>query len=300
MKRLFENNDLILMEAAIVEQLRRSKGIELHPTLVNAPLIYTMSEGDVLKSIYQDYIDIAVAADVPFLMCTPTWRTNQARVKASTINQTINGDAVRFMQKLRESNPAAKDTIKIGGMIGCKHDCYKPDEGLAADEAEDFHSWQVNYLAEAGTDFLIAATIPSVEEATGIAKAMAKTDIPYIISFVISRDGSVLDGRALDEAVERIDASTIQQPLGYMVNCAYPTFLCASQQPATLFKRLIGYQANASSLDHCDLDGADELEAESVSDWGDGMVDLNKNYGIKIMGGCCGTGNEHLRYIVNH
>jgi methionine synthase I (cobalamin-dependent) len=28
------------------------------------------------------------------------------------------------------------------------------------------------------------------------------------------------------------------------------------------------------------------------------MLELNKSYGIKILGGCCGTGNEHLKYIV--
>jgi methionine synthase I (cobalamin-dependent) len=36
MKQLLKNNDLILMEGAIVESLRRSTNIELHPVLVNA------------------------------------------------------------------------------------------------------------------------------------------------------------------------------------------------------------------------------------------------------------------------
>jgi len=40
MKSLLKSDRLILMEAAIVEQLRRNSGVRLHPTLVNAPLIY--------------------------------------------------------------------------------------------------------------------------------------------------------------------------------------------------------------------------------------------------------------------
>jgi S-methylmethionine-dependent homocysteine/selenocysteine methylase len=84
-----------------------------------------------------------------------------------------------------------------------------------------------------------------------------------------------------------------------MVNCAYPSFLSAAQQPATLYQRLIGYQANASSLDHCDLDGAADLVADSISDWGDLMLELNRTYGVQILGGCCGTGGEHLRYLVD-
>lgn len=286
------------MEAAIVEQLRRSGNVTLHQTLLNAPLIYDKAGIVELRNSYQGYIDIALEAEIPFLMCTPTWRANQARIVESRTDRSMNADAVRFMQELRTAQRSGSGMIKIGGMVGCKNDCYKPNEGLSAAEAQQFHSWQIDQLAGAGVDFLIAETLPNVEEAKGIAKAMEVTGLPYIISFVISRDGRVLDGTGLNEAVDSIDSETNQKPLGYMVNCAYPTFLCAAKQPADLFKRLIGYQANASSLDHRDLDGADRLEAESVSDWGDEMVKLNRSYGVKILGGCCGTGSEHLRYLV--
>lgn len=287
------------MEAAIVEQVRRSGAVTLHPTLLNAPLIYDEAGVRELRTIYQGYIDIALEAEMPFLMCTPTWRANQARIVEARASRTMNADAVRFMQELRNAQRSGSGMIKIGGLIGCKNDCYQPNEGLSAAEAQQFHSWQIDQLAGAGVDFLIAETLPKVEEAKGIAKAMEASGIPYIISFVISRDGRVLDGTDLNDAVDSIDSETNQKPLGYMVNCAYPTFLCAPKQPADLFKRLIGCQANASSLDHRDLDGADRLETESVSDWGDEMVKLNRSYGVKILGGCCGTESGHLRYLVS-
>ncbi|HEY5775198.1 MAG TPA: hypothetical protein VIS57_03855, partial [Xanthomonadales bacterium] len=75
MQQLLKNNSLVLMEAAIVEPLRRSADIELHPRLVNAPLIYQPAGRKALRDLYQGYIDIALAAKIPFLMCTPTWRT---------------------------------------------------------------------------------------------------------------------------------------------------------------------------------------------------------------------------------
>lgn len=202
------------------------------------------------------------------------------------------------MQELRNSQRPNNGNIKIGGMIGCKNDCYKPSESLSATESKQFHSWQIEQLVQADADFLIAETLPNIEEAKGIAKAMDVTGIPYIISFVISRVGCVLDGTDLNVAIDVIDSETTHKPLGFMVNCAYPTFLCATKQPAKLFKRLIGYQANASSMDHCDLDESEQLKTENVSDWGEEMLILNKSYGVTILGGCCGTGTEHLRYIV--
>lgn len=299
MKKLLESNSLILMEAAIVESLRRSDHINLHPVLVNAPLIYDQAGRDALSHLYQKYIDIARLSKKPFLMCTPTWRASQSRVIETKVNPSINIDAVHFLQGIRDSQSTDRENIKIGGLIGCKNDCYRPEESLSASEAEEFHGWQLEQLKQGGADFLIAETLPAIEEAIGIARAMEVTGLPYFMSFVISRDGRVLDGTDLHTAIKTIDKNTRHKPLGFMVNCAYPSFLCAASQPPELFNRLIGYLANASSLDHCDLDGAEELLMESVSEWGDFMLGLNRAHGVKVLGGCCGTNEEHLNYLVN-
>ena len=85
-----------------------------------------------------------------------------------------------------------------------------------------------------------------------------------------------------------------------MINCAYPSFVNADSQPEAVLSRLIGYQANASSLDHSDLDCAENLHADDIQDWGRRLIELNKKYDVRILGGCCGTGANHLQYIVDH
>lgn len=236
---------------------------------------------------------------MPIVICTPTWRANQSRVHDSKTNRTINIDAAGFIWELCHSQKNSAAMIKIGGMIGCKNDCYLPDEGLTVSAAQQFHTWQIEQLVQGSVDFLIAVTLPNVQEALGIAHAMEITDVPYIISFVITRDGYVMDGSSLSAAVELIDSKTRRKPLGYMVNCSYPTFICPSRQPPELFSRLIGFQANASSLDHCDLDGSSRLKIDDVSEWGDLMLELNRTYSVQILGGCCGTSNAHLDYLVS-
>jgi S-methylmethionine-dependent homocysteine/selenocysteine methylase len=136
-----------------------------------------------------------------------------------------------------------------------------------------------------------------VEEAIGIANAMAATGRPFVISFVIDRHGRVLDGSKLEAAIVQVDAAAERRPLGFMVNCAHPSFLCASSQPSSVFDRLIGYQANASALDHADLDGAPDLHEDDLAAWGREMLTLNRRYGVRIVGGCCGTGVEHLEFL---
>ncbi|MCP3669239.1 MAG: homocysteine S-methyltransferase family protein [Gammaproteobacteria bacterium] len=300
MKELLNNNRTILMEAAIVERLRRSGDFKLHPELVHAPLIYDEYGKQALLELYQEYADIASSAEAPILLCTPTWRANFSRVKTSELPMSINVDAVNFLLNFRASQNSGMSQIKIGGLIGCKNDCYQPGEGLLVSESRSFHSWQIKQLARGGVDFLIAETLPNVDEAHGIAKEMEATGLPYIISFVISRDGLVLDGTTLPEAIGFIDSNTTINPIGYMVNCAFPSFISPESQPKELFNRLIGCLANASSLDHCDLDQADQLEVDSVSKWGCLMIELNQKYGMRILGGCCGTDGDHLRYLITH
>ena len=120
MRHLLEKHPLILMEAAISEQIRRSENISLHPNLSVSTLIYDEKGRTELEKLYDDYLQVAIDADLPFIMFTPTWRANFERVKDSSAPLNINADAVKFMNKIRDEKKAAKSTILIGGMVGCK------------------------------------------------------------------------------------------------------------------------------------------------------------------------------------
>ena len=281
-----------------MERLRRSGKVSLHERLVHAQLIYDDVGRGLLRAIYREYMAIAERAGLPLLTCTPTWRTNRERVFESEVRETINEDAVEFLQEVRREFSSRADQVLIGGLIGCKNDCYRPSEGLTEIEAEEFHGWQIESLAGARCDYLMATTLPAVPEAVGIARAMAGHGVPYMISFVIDRDGRVLDGTDLGTAIARTDEGSNPAPIGYMINCAYPTFLDLEELTPSTWARIVGFQANASSLDHAELDSACELQADDVDDWSARMVELNRKYGVKILGGCCGTSAQHLDSIV--
>ncbi|MFK5924789.1 MAG: homocysteine S-methyltransferase family protein [Verrucomicrobiota bacterium] len=302
MKKLLEESPLILAEAAIAERLRRMEDVTLHPLLFNTPLIYDPVGAQKMSALYFQYIDLARHHQLPLLLAAPTWRLDQDRITQADVPSTINTDAVNYMLTLRDQ--ALKKTvsppIKVGGLLGPKNDCYSPEQALSIEEAGAFHQKQARELSAAGVDFLDAQTLPSVSEALGLARAMTATGTPSIVSFCINRQGQVLDGHSLEEAIRLIDSQLDQPLLGYMVNCAYPAFLCPEQQSEFVFSRLIGFQANASSLDTCDLEKASETQQDSLEDWGDRMIQLNQKYRLPILGGCCGTTDEHLRYIAEN
>ena len=298
LEKIIRSYDMVLTEAAIIERLRRSGRVALDPRLEHALLIYDTTGRKVLADLYQEYIRVAQTARIPILVCAPTWRATRDRLARASVTRDVNADAVVFMQEVRAERAAWRDMVLIGGLLGCRNDCYRPDQSLPESEAEIYHAWQITRLAEAGVDFLLGATLPALPEAVGIARAMAGTGIPYLISFVVNRNGLVLDGSSLEQCMARIDAVCDPAPLGYMVNCSYPSFLHADRLPAAGLSRLLGIQANASALDHAQLDGSDATQAEDIAEWGDLMAGLNQKHGIKVLGGCCGTGGDHLRYLV--
>lgn len=294
---------IIITEGAIIERLKREYSIELDTYIANAGLIYNPIHRELLAGIYKQYIDITCERDVPILLFTPTWRANIERIKqAHIINKDVNLDCYEFLAGIREQYGKYAKKIFIGGLIGCKGDAYKPEEALSTFQSEKFHLYQIERLVSAGVDFLIADTLPAISEALGLAKVMAVTNTPYIISFVIRDNGILLDGTSINTAIKLIDSEVEPRPIGYTINCVHPTiFNKALLNPTNSLldvKRILGLMGNTSARSPEELDNAVNLETEDPEIWAKKMVSLHKNFKIKVMGGCCGTNQYHIQALV--
>ena len=294
----------IITEGSIIERLKREFNYPLDDLLSNSTMIYDDNGKLLLEKIYREYIDIATSSNIPIMLLTPTWRANKERtMKANVDMNNINTDDYNFVDTIRKTYSSFSKKIYIGGLTGCKGDAYKPEEALSENEAYQFHREQMQVLADAGVDFLLASTLPALTEAIGIAKAMSETKIDYVISFVIRENGKLLDGTSLIDAINIIDSSVFTPPLFYLTNCIHPdvlhkSFINLKDEDDILKKRLFGIQANASSKSPEELDALEQLDADSPFNWAKGMVDLNKKYNLKILGGCCGTDARFISSIV--
>lgn len=94
----------ILGEGAVIERLRRMKGLELDPFVVNSAFIYDKEKRRALEGICREYLDIGCQAGLPLLMSTPTWRASRERIAAAGLDGTdLNGDNAAFLEDLRLS-----------------------------------------------------------------------------------------------------------------------------------------------------------------------------------------------------
>ncbi|MGB9080262.1 MAG: homocysteine S-methyltransferase family protein [Desulfuromonadaceae bacterium] len=303
--KFLENFPFILGEGAVIERLRRSGDLELDPSLVNSAFIYEDAKRAALETICRQYLDIGCEFGVPLLMSTPTWRASRERIDvAGLAGVDVNGDNVRFLDGLRRSYGGYAEKVVICGLMSCRGDAYNPAEALAAREALEFHAWQAGKLADAGVDFLLAATLPAFSEATGLALALAATGQPYILSFIVRPEGTLLDGTPLKEVVATIDAAVTPPPLAYMINCTHVSFARAALLHVTnssplVRKRMVGLLANTAALSPEDLNDSAALVEEDPELFGRSVAGLQRELGLKILGGCCGTDERHIRSLAS-
>lgn len=296
----YTQSSFILTEGAIAERLKREFQVQLDENINHAGLIYEKQVA-VLERIYLEYIDIAVSYHVPIMLMTPTRRANRVRIGISAYSdKNVIHDNVGFLTDLRRQY---QEPIFIGGLMGCKGDAYNPGGTLTTAEALEFHLWQAEQFQNAGVDYLYAGIMPALPEATGIAEAMEKTGLPYIISFMIRDNGRLLDGTTIHEAIERIDRATIQRPLCYMVNCVHPDILNKAlaqpfNQTDLIRRRFAGIQANASALSPEELNHSNTLRAEGPKELAEATLNLRSSYSfLKIFGGCCGTDQQYIESL---
>jgi homocysteine S-methyltransferase len=294
----------VLVEGAVIERLRRDPAISLDPHIVHAGMVYDPRARATLADVYRRYLDVGRRYDLPMVTLTPTWRASAARLKRAGLapSQDVNGECVRFLFGLAAETGAYAHRVAIGGMLGPAGDAYRPQEALSLREAEAYHAFQVRALSKAGVDFLIAATLPAYSEALGMARAMARSGTPYVLSFVLRPTGVLLDGTPLHEAVHRIDSTVCPRPSCYMANCVHPTVFELAlerelERAPWLSERVIGLQGNTSCRSPEELDDLAELETEEPRAFARAMVRLYDRFGIKVLGGCCGTDERHIEWI---
>ncbi len=294
-----KNSKNILMEGALGERLKREFNLSFDENVVMSGLVYTNDGRNALKKLWSEYAEIAWKYNLPFLATTPTRRTNRERVEVSGFDSGIIKANVDFLRQIQKEQ---KGEMYIGGLMGCKGDAYTGIGALNRQESQIFHEWEVSLFAEEKVDFLYAALMPNVEEAAGVALAIQKYRIPYIISLTIKKDGCLIDGTTISKAIQYIDSITEFKPVCYMTNCVHPKILYeALLQPfnrnEVVYTRFAGIQANTSPLSYEELDNSKDLKTSDPIELARQIIEIRTINSLNIIGGCCGTDGRHLNEI---
>lgn len=256
-----------------------------------------------LGEYFARYVPMAIAAGAGFILESPTWRANPDwGAKIGYGRQALannNCAAIEFLLDLRDRYEMQGLPMVVSGAIGPRGDGYVASETMTADEAADYHAFQIAALRDAGADLVSAFTMTNANEAQGVALAAKDANMPCAISFTVETDGNLPSGETLAYAIGKVDAATGNSPAYYMINCAHPThFDHVLDAGSAWMKRIRGIRANSSRCSHAELDNAPELDIGDPLELGGQYAELLRRFPhINVLGGCCGTDHRHVDCI---
>ncbi len=296
------SGDLFLTDGGIETTMLFHEGLDL-PHFAAFNLLNDPKGQAALTRYFHNHCAIAQKHKVGFILEAVTWRASLDWAEKLGYSKTSLDEmlhrAVEFLIPFREEYENENTKMVISGCIGPRGDGYVPGELMSINEAEDYHSMQIETLCKTSADMLTVLTLNYVNEAIGIARAARSHNIPAVISFTVETDGKLPTGQSLKEAIEQVETETDQSPVYYKINCAHPTHfedIVSTGEP--WIERIRSLRANASSCSHAELDEADELDEGNPEELGIQYRQLRKLLpNLNVLGGCCGTDHRHIEAI---
>ncbi|MFJ6855572.1 homocysteine S-methyltransferase [Streptomyces sp. NPDC091271] len=160
---------------------------------------------------------------------------------------------------------------------------YRGRYGLTVRELERFHRPRAETLAEAGPDVMALETVPDVDEAEALLRAVEGLGVPVWLSYSVAGDRTRA-GQPLAEAFAL--AAGIDQVVAVGVNCCDPADADRAVEVAAAAtgKPVVVYPNSGEEWDAVGRawTGRGTFEPGRVRDW--------QRAGARLVGGCCRVG----------
>jgi len=275
---------VLLLDGATGTELER-RGVATPKPLWSAAAL--VGSPRVVEEIHRDYA--AAGADI---VVANTFRTNVRTLRAAGYlaqGEALNRLAVELAQK---AVSAAGSQALVAASVGPVEDCYRPE--VVPDEAElrEEHGQMMVWLKAAGPDLVWIETINTVREARIAAEAACQAGLPFAVSFVVAETGRLLGGEPLEEGVRAVQSLG---PVAIGLNCVPPRGLAEilPQLRRMVECRVAAYAHVNNPVAIPGWSYSQVVDAVEYAHWAQRWVEL----GADIVGGCCGTGPEHIAAV---
>ena len=247
---------------------------------------------ELVYQIHKDYID----AGSNFIT-TNTFRTTPRAYRKtglSKLDSTVMAHRSLIIA-LRLANKAANNKLKILGSIAPLEDCYKPElfpgEKIAKNEFSQIGRW----LVDEGINIFLIETMNSIRETRACLDAILKFEIPIWVSFVLKNSREILSGEKLVDAIQMIKNYDVACVL---LNCnPLHRTIDSMSIVAKNWEREWGIYPNLG-IGEPSPDGIIKQiysDEEYIS-----TIDKSIKLGANILGGCCGSNINHIKFITDY
>ena len=272
---------MILMDGPMGTQLNH-RGVTTSLPLWSATAIEDAPE--VLSQIHSEYS--AAGATVH--------TTNTFRTKARNVGPRWRRWTAQAIQITHQAIPS--DAL-VAGSLSPLEDCYRPDLSPVEHDPKGCqreHLDMAQELAAGGCDLILCETFPNTDEVIVAVTAAVSTGLPVWLAMTAGPNADLLTPLQLVEGARRtIDVGAA----AVLVNCtpATKTLPFVAALGDAKLSVPIGAYANAGHID--EKIGWRSPEQPGVQEAVRAYVHATESWadaGATILGGCCGTGPEHI------
>ena len=242
---------------------------------------------EVILKIQSDYVK--AGSDI---ILTATFGANRLKLKKlglETRFEELNRSAVTLAKK------ALSKGVLVAGDIGPTGDMFPPSGELDFTKTYKCFKEQTGILAEEGVDLFILETFSDIRELKAAILAVSENapDKFIIANLTFEKGGRTLIGTdptgfALAFEDLNVDALGVNCSLG--PEGIFPIF----QELSRTTSKLLSIEPNAGIPEIIDGKAHYRMSPEKFVRYAEDFLEMGAN----IIGGCCGTGPEHIRLLV--
>lgn len=292
------NKQIVIMDGGVSTEIER-KGLTMDGDVWSGTA--HISHPDLVRAVHEDYI--RAGAEVITANTFAAARHVLASVGKGDAAAKINRDAIA-LAKLARDNAASGD-VWIAGSMSSMPSLDQISTTATGPAARDSYREQADALAEAGCDLIVAEMMIDAENAGLVLDAANATGLPVWIGFSASMnaDGAVTGYHA------EIDFADM--PAGDFGGVADDVLAHGGQAAGIMHSEI---EATAPALDvlrqrwsgpllayaetgKFTLPDWDFTQALSADEYAEIASDWVARHGVTIVGGCCGTGADHIRAL---
>jgi S-methylmethionine-dependent homocysteine/selenocysteine methylase len=244
-----------------------------------------------LRQVHQDALEAGA-----HIITANTFRTNPYTLRKAGREADAAALTQASVQAARDACQRAQRGL-VAGSIAPLEDCYQPESVPPPAVTRREHALHVRNLVDAGVDLLLVESMNTAREAHAAAEVALESALPVWVSMILAPggNGDPLSGEDLEVAFAGLRALEVRgRRIGaFLVNCAPVATVQAAlaRLGAPGDDRPIGAYPNAGWPDSAVRWIADGTTPRVFAAWARSAA----AQGARIVGGCCGTGPEHLR-----
>jgi 5-methyltetrahydrofolate--homocysteine methyltransferase len=297
----FALGDLSVMSDALTSLLNEKKVLladgatgttlfDMGLTSGDSPEFWNDTKPENIRRLHQDFVD--AGSDI---ILTNTFGGTRHRLKLHNAQDRVFELNEKGAKIAREVADRADRKVIVAGSVGPTGELLMPLGALTKEDARVAFVEQMQGLKAGGVDVIWIETMSAHDEIEAAAEAAIEVGMPYVVTASFDTAGKTMMGLAPANLPSLLQ-NEVEKPLAVGANCGVGASDLLS---SVLDMTAAAPDVNVVAKANC---GIPVIQGENVVYTGtpELMYDytvMAMDAGAKIIGGCCGTSCNHLKYM---